>query len=212
MASSSIDYPKDSSVSAWYRPKRRVIIFLAVGLLAIGAFLLWGPIGLGNGPLSAAVYATQGWAYSGRGPVGLVIPIHNSGDALAVIDGVDLMGGTHYPGPHVIRLEVMTSGNCGSVWPARQTKRGFALVGCGGTDAGPLIGHAFGRTNPDSFGFSAAAEVTAPRPGGCWVMTKVVVHYHVGIRHYSATDPFQLAVCANSGQVDAAMNAAEAAG
>lgn len=39
-------------------------------------------------------------------------------------------------------------------------------------------------------------------------MTKIVVHYHVGIRHYSATDPYQLVVCANSDQVNAAMNAA----
>jgi len=45
------------------------------------------------------------------------------------------------------------------------------------------------------FGWPAAAEVAAPRPGGCWVMTKVVVHYHVGIRHYAATDSYPLAVC-----------------
>jgi hypothetical protein len=43
-------------------------------------------------------------------------------------------------------------------------------------------------------------------------MTKIVVHYHVGIRHYSASDPYQLAVCADKSLVDAAMTAAEAAG
>jgi len=42
-------------------------------------------------------------------------------------------------------------------------------------------------------------------------MTRIVVHYHVGIRHYAATDPYQLSVCTNPGQVDAAMAAAEAA-
>ena len=42
-------------------------------------------------------------------------------------------------------------------------------------------------------------------------MTKVVVHYHVGIRHYSATGPYQLAVCSDSAQVSAAMNAASSA-
>jgi hypothetical protein len=31
----------------------------------------------------------------------------------------------------------------------------------------------------------------------------------VGIRHYTATDPYQLALCANSAQVNAAMKAAE---
>lgn len=45
-------------------------------------------------------------------------------------------------------------------------------------------------------------------------MTKIAVHYHVGLRHYTATDPFDLAVCGRgaSSQVDAAMNAAEAVG
>jgi hypothetical protein len=46
------------------------------------------------------------------------------------------------------------------------------------------------------------------RPGR---LTKIVVHYHVGIRYYSASDPRVLAVCASSGQVDSAMTAAEAA-
>jgi hypothetical protein len=61
-------------------------------------------------------------------------------------------------------------------------------------------------------GFPAAAEAAAPAPGTCWVVTRIVVHYHVGIRHYSASDPYQLAVCANADQVKAAMNDAEAAG
>ena len=211
MPSSLIDRPTDKSVRAWYGRQRRVIILVAVGLFAIGAFLLWGPVGLGNGPLSAASYATQGAVHSGGGPVGFVIPIHNSGDSYAVVDGLDLIGGTSYPGPHVLGLEVLTSGLCGAAWPARQAAGGFVLVGCGGTDAGPLIGHAFGPTHPASPGFPAAAEVAAPRPGTCWVMTKIVVHYHVGIRHYSATDPNRLAVCADSAQVNSAMNAASSA-
>ena len=212
MPSSSIDDPKDRSVRAWYGRKGGVIILVAMGLLAIGVFLLSGPIGLGNGPVSAAVAATVGWADSGRGPVGFVIPIQNSGDALAVIDGVDLIGGTKYPGPHLLGLELLTSGKCGGAWPARRTGRGFTLVGCGGTDAGPLIGHSFGPTHPVSFGFPASAEAAAPRLGTCWVMTKIVVHYHVGIRHYSASDPYQLAVCANSDQVTSATKAAGARG
>lgn len=211
MTSSPIDHPEDKSVRAWYGRQRRVIILVAVGLVAIGAFLLWGPVGLGNGPLSAAVYATQDAVNSGPGPVGFVIPIHNSGDSSAVVDGLDLIGGTSYPGPHVLGLEVLTSGNCGAVWPARQAAGGFVLVGCGGTNAGPLVGHAFGPTPPVGSGFPAAAEAAAPRPGTCWVVTKVVVHYHVGIRHYSASDPYRLAVCADSAQVNAAMNAAMSA-
>ena len=117
-----------------------------------------------------------------------------------------------YPTPHVLSLDVLTAGACGGAWPARQAGRWFVLVGWGGTDAGPLVGHAVGHTQPVGFEFTAAAEVAAPHPGTCWVMTKVVVHYHVGIRHYSATDRYQLAACTNSNQIDAAMNAAEATG
>jgi len=43
-------------------------------------------------------------------------------------------------------------------------------------------------------------------------MTEIVLHYYVGIRHYSATDPYELAVCSDHRLVDAAMNASEAAG
>jgi hypothetical protein len=89
------------------------------------------------------------------------------------------------------------------------------MVGCGGRYRGPLIGHAFGPTTQRiSPGFPAAAEAAAPRPGTCWVLTKIVVHYHVGIRYYAATDPFQIAVCAHdsSAQEDAATKAAEGIG
>jgi hypothetical protein len=178
---------------------------------AVGAFLLWGPIGVGNGPLNAGLGATQGWGDSGRRPVEFVIPIQNSGQARAVIDGVDLVGGTRYADPHVLALEVLTSGRCGGAWPARKTVRGFVLSGCGGAYSGQLIGRAVRPTRTNFYGFPAAAEVAAPDPGTCWVMTKIVVHYHVGLRHYSASDPYQLAVCANAAQVNSAMAAAETA-
>jgi hypothetical protein len=86
------------------------------------------------------------------------------------------------------------------------------LSGCGGADSGPLIGRAVGPTQSNFYRFPAAAKVTAPHPRACWVMTKIVVHYHVGIRHYSASDPYQLAVCADAAQINSAMAAAEATG
>jgi hypothetical protein len=118
----------------------------------------------------AGVGATQGWADVARQPVGFIIPIHNSGSAPAVIDAVEVIAGTRYDTPHVIALRILTRSDCGGAWPARQTSRGFELSGCGGPDSGPLIGHAV-----------AAAVVAAPRRAACWVMTKIVVHYHVGI-------------------------------
>ena len=211
MTNSLTDYPNETSVRAWLRRMRRVIVLAAAGLLATGAFLLWGPVGLGNGPLSTGLNYGQGSVHAG-GPVGLAIPIYNSGDSSAVVDGLDLIGGTSYPGPHVLGLEVLTSDTCMGTWPARQAAGGFALVGCGSAHgAGPLAGHTVGPTHPVSRGFPAAAEIAAPRPGTCWVMTKVVVHYHVGIRHYSATEPSQIAVCADAAQLNAAMKAAEPA-
>ncbi len=211
MSSLSIDDPQDTRVRARYRRKSRVVILAAAGLLAAGAFLLWGPIGLGNGPLSTGLGYEEGAVHAGS-PVGLVIPIYNSGSSPAVVDGLDLIGGTSYPGPHVLGLEVLTSDTCMGTWPARQEAGGFVLVGCGSArGASPLVGHAIGPTRPVSRGFPAAAEIAAPRPGTCWVMTKVVVHYHVGIRHYSATEPSSIAVCADSAQVNAAMKAAQSA-
>ncbi len=210
MTSSLIDHPNDTSARAWLRRKRRVIIFAAAGLLATGAFLLWGPIGLGNGPLSTGLGYGSGAVHAGS-PAGWVIPIYNSGDSPLVVDGLDLISGTSYPGPHVLGLEALTSGACAGFWPVRQGAAGFVLVGCGGADAGPLVGHAVGPTHAVSPGFPAVAELAAPRPGTCWVVTKVVVHYHVGIRHYSATDGSQFAVCADSAQLNAAMKAAESA-
>ncbi len=63
-------------------------------LTAIGAFLLWGPIGIGNGPLSVQMDDGEGWTDSGQAPVGFILPMYNSGTSPAVIDAVDLVGGT----------------------------------------------------------------------------------------------------------------------
>ena len=210
MNAQSIEGSARGRVPRW-RPSRRIAAAVFGGVLVVGALVAWGPIGVGNGPLNSGLEATQGWADVARQPAGLVIPMRNSGSAPAVIDAVEIIGGTRYDAPHVLALRVLTRGDCGAAWPVRQTARGFELSGCGGPDSGPLIGQAVGATKPGSFGFPAAAEVAAPRPGACWVMTKIVVHYHVGIRHYSASDPYQLVVCADHTLVDAAMAAAETA-
>jgi hypothetical protein len=119
--------------------RRRLIVIAAIAMLVVGAFLLWGPIGLGNGPLSAAMYASVGGPTSGRVPVGFMIGMHNSGHAPAVIDKIELVGGTRYPAPRLLALAVMTSGHCGGPWPTRPFR-------------------------PPGFGFPAAAEVSATDP------------------------------------------------
>jgi hypothetical protein len=209
MTGSSIDHPEDALVRTWYGRKLRVIIAVAAAFLATGVFLLWGPIGLGNGPLSAGVGYGASEAHAGS-PVGLFIAIYNSGSS-AVVDGLDLISGTSYPGPRVLGLEALSSGACIGFWPVHQAARGFVLVGCGGTDAGPLVGHAVGPTHQVSPGFPSAVELAAPSPGSCWIITKVVVHYHTGIRHYTDTEPTQLVVCADSVLLSAALKAAGSA-
>jgi len=208
-ASSSTDVCMAKPTRARDGHRRRVVLVVAVGLVAIGSFVTWGLVGIGSGPLSAAIGGMDAGVDSGRGPVGFIIPIRNTGSSQAVVDGIDLIGGTSYPAPHVLKLEVVSSNGCGGIWPARQTGRGFMPAECGGTTTGALIGHAFGRT--PAFGLPAAIEVAAPPRGTCWVMTKIVVHYHVGIRHYSASDPnYQLVVCASSAQLQSAEDAAVA--
>jgi hypothetical protein len=211
-AESAADAADRSGRTRWPRSRRwPYIAGLVVALPAVGAFLLWGPIGIGNGPLSMGAWDTSSWADTGLSPIGTIIPVNNSGHAPAVIDAVQLVGNTRYPAPRLIApLELLTSGKCGGAWPARSAGHGFVLAGCGGTDHGPVIGHAFGPTPAVGFGYPAAAELAAPK-AGCWVLTAVVVHYHVGIRHYVVTDPDGLVVCTGSAAINAATNAAIAA-
>jgi hypothetical protein len=182
-------------------------------VLAVGAFLYWGPIGLGNGPLSVTWRGAEATADPGPGSVGTVLPISVAGPSTAVVDGVDFVGGTRYPSPSVLASGMLTiSSDCGvAVVPARPagTGRGFTLAGCG-SYSGPLIGHAF-RPARGSTGVTAAAELAAPQPGTCWAVTKVVVHYHVGSKHFSGIYQFQLAAClgVDSAGAHAALNAAD---
>jgi len=205
----------DTSVRARWMRRRRIIIPLIAALVAIGAFLMFGPIGIGSGPLALEENDTTGGYALSHGPLGLSLALYNSGHGLAVIDDIKLVGGTRYPAPRALRFAVLTTALCGGTWPARADGDGFGM-GCGGRYHGALIGRGIGfsfiqRVPPP---FPAAAEVTGPPPGGCWVMTEVIIHYHVGIRHYTATDQYELAVCAedSSAQITAAMNAAGGSG
>jgi hypothetical protein len=194
----------------WSRRASRVAGLVTVAILLVGAFLLWGPIGIGNGPLSVQMSATEGNVAQDPTPVGFILPMYNSGHREAVVDGVELIAGTHYPGPRLLHLGVVSTAICGGAWPARTTASGFVMIGCGGASHASLIGYAIPYIHGISPGYPAAAEVTGPRPGGCWVLTEVVVHYHVGVRHYTATDRYQLVVCAKNAaaRMNAAMRAA----
>jgi hypothetical protein len=214
------DNPVVARRASWLRRisqrQRRLIACAAAIILVVGAFLQWGPIGLGSGPLALNMGAgLQGSTEQRQGPVGFTIPLYNSSHSHAVIDELRLVGGTKYAGPRLLHLAVLSTPLCGGAWPAHSSGDGFRM-GCGGHYVGPLIGRAVGFTftRPVPAGFPGAAEVAGPPPGGCWVMTEVVIHYHVGIRHYTATDPYELAVCGKdaSAQTANAANAAAAVG
>ena len=187
-------------------------MLVAAALLVIAAFLRWGPIGLGNGPLALQMGALQGSTEQRQGPVGFTIPLYNSSHSQAVIDELSLVGGTRYAGPRLLHLAVLTTSLCGGAWPAHPSGDGFRMA-CGGPYHGPLIGRPIGFTftRPVPAGFPGAAEVAGPPPGGCWVMTKVVIHYHVGVRHYTATDAYELVVCGKNASTQTANSATNAA-
>jgi hypothetical protein len=189
----------------------RIAELVTAVLLLAGAFLLWGPIGIGSGPLGVEMAASTGGVDRHGTAVGFVVPLYNSGHSLAVVDAVSLAGGTRFPEPRLLGLDVLAKAACIGPWPVRATHPGFVIVGCGGGYRGPLLGRSVPYVQPVSGGFPAAAEVSAPRPGTCWAMTAVVVRYHVGIRYYTATDRYDLAMCAPGAarQVSAAMTAAE---
>ena len=185
-------------------------------MLAAGAFLAWGPIGLGNGPLAMSAGGEQGWADMGRVPAVLVIPVSNNGDRPAVIDGVQFLGHAGYPAPAVFAVRAITYTNCAGGWPLRTGPHGpiFVPADCGANDLGPLIGHAV-PSGTDPPVIEAVAAARPPAPDSCWALTAIVVHYHVGIRHYSATSADAFAVCAGQAASDTnlqrAMDAAGAA-
>ena len=181
-------------------------------MLAVGAFFHWGPIGLGNGPLFVRDAGAEGTAVQHPGPVGTVVPIFTAGPGPAVVDGIDVVGGTRYPSPRVLATGMLSKiPNCSAAVVATQpavTGTGFTLAGCG-SYRGPLIGHAFLPTHRPA-AITAALQLSAPAGGTCWAITKVVVHYHVGGRHFSGAYKFALAACrgVSSAGVQAAMQAA----
>jgi hypothetical protein len=163
--------------------------------VVIGAFLLWGPIGLGNGPLNLGMSCCSRQTGLGGEPrAALVIPVLNSAHETAVVDSVKFKGGNGFPNAHVLSLWTISYTNCGGDWPVPARPGPPKLIGCDAHILGPLIGHGYGFETYQG-GAMALAIVSLPSRTGCWVISAVVVHYHVGIRHYAATDPFGFAFC-----------------
>jgi hypothetical protein len=179
----------------WAR-RRRVIIAVITALAVVGAFLMWGPIGLGAGPLTPAFSNGVGWGIAGsRGPLAFALPIANNGAAPAVVDAVQLIGLSGYQSPHVIAMEATSYSACGDGWPTRPVPGGFWGLPCPVKIFGPLIGHVFEPAGKGVVQQQVAFEVAAPPGNKCWVLTNVVIHYHVGIKHYTAAAQDRWAEC-----------------
>jgi len=212
-----IDEMKDVSLPARFRRQRRIIIPLSVAVLAVGAFLLWGPVGVGNGPLRMSTNGVTTWAQPTPMRVGDIVPISYAGSGRVTIDGITLVSGTSRPAPHLVAVELLLlAGNdCDAPAPAQPAVTGFVVSGCGGKYSGPLVRQTVGQPKNSSQYYAAGFEMSPPKAGGCWMLSDVVVHYHVGIRHYSAAEPNGLVVCAGrdaQAKVNAAAQAAISAG
>jgi len=189
----------------WWRG-RRYLIPVATVLALAGAFAAWGPIGIGSGPIAS--WSGAGTSVTGPAPrwepAELVVSI-NAGHSGAVIDGIALLGSTSYPAPRILDIKGDGDQECdGTAWPLTGAE-GFA----GNCEAGglrPLLGrpvpvssHVDNATlGPVTYpGIGAAIEVAPPGSLGCWSVTSVIIHYHVGIRHYTASEGMDTTQCWN---------------
>lgn len=171
------------------RPARRMraVIPAMVVLLAIGGFLYWGPVGLGNGPLG--VPSMQGrFGLSTSQPTAFVATLVNTGGSAAVIDEVALTSAAGYPRARVLAVRVARNSSYGCVYTLMSSFTGCArppLVTAAGFAVAPRVNTAPGRRG----GPALVIEIAGPPSAGCVALTAIVVRYHVGIRHYTATVP-----------------------
>jgi hypothetical protein len=181
----------------------RALAGVVVILLGFGAFLTRGPIGLGNGPLSFGSFSVTGVPDPRGVPVGLVVPVINHGKSAALITGITLVGGGNgYPPPRLMTSYGARDQGCAGL--VLLTRPGTAGRGCA-TGQHALQGMPFppsrkvldqvsGRQVAEA-SMGVVAEAAAPAAGRCWTVKTIAVHYHVGIRHYTATTPEAGAVC-----------------
>jgi hypothetical protein len=194
------------------RVPRRFAPALA-GLAVLGAVLAWGPVGLGNGPLYAGLGRGVVISATDRSgvPVALTSPAVVGAGLPARIDGIAFLPAGGYPAPRIFAALAVSDADCdGAGWLTRLDKHAFIEHGCRRKTFGALAGTPFAAGASSGAG-AIAAEAWPPPPRGCWAIRDVVVHYHVGIRHYAATDPLQVAICgarASQARLTAAKDAA----
>lgn len=167
-------------------------------VVAVGAFVWLGPIGLGAGPLRLLAGNGVGTGIdTSSSPVALVSPLSETGGATVRIDKVQLVAGHGMKVPRLLAaFATADQRGCGYqlAYVQQTSSHDLTLSDCPGELAvyGSVVGMHIG---PQSKPLSMTTEVTAPAPAGCWAIHAIVVHYRVGIRHYTATMRQAWAVC-----------------
>ena len=194
------------SFDAVYRPSWRdvgrrnlhIVLAIVAGLVGTAAFLLWGPIGIGNGPLQASAGGAESGGVGGKAPLAIFVPLFNAGRAAVTVDSIAAAGGGSYQAPVVVATEAMTPDypDCPDLAAVRFGSAGFAVAGgCSGRPAGQLAGRS---VMPGTYPMAVLA-VRAQPPGQCWLLADVIVGYHVNDRYYTGTYPHVIADCGPHG-------------
>jgi hypothetical protein len=203
VSAKSIEDMLDTSLGARWKRRRRFIIPVFAVLAVAGAFAIWGPIGIGPGPIGNTSYTGSTTAPVSRTQPAIFEDSIYAGDSGAVIDSIALVSDGSYPPPRVLAIKGDGDQVCGGeAWPLTGRQNFYAV--CTAGRLVPLIGRPVpenshlsmpGLAAPDYPGIGAAIEIAPPGSAGCWSVTEVVIHYHVGIRHYTATHLMDLTQC-----------------
>ena len=155
----------------------------AAAVIVAGAgFLAFGPVGMGPGPLSVGFVSSSGIVPPDDSTM-IVIPVGAAASATAVIDAVGIRGGGGYHAPREIRVVGVPGRSCRGIWfPVHDATQGFAAA-CAPGGTVPLLHRAVPR-HPAAATIDIGIEVGPPGKAGCWGVSRVSVHYHVGHRHY----------------------------
>jgi hypothetical protein len=190
MSSDPAEVPRSGRLSTQWLRRSRSIVVAAAAFFLVGAFLLLGPIGLGNGPLGVpAGFGDIGQVEATTHPIEYVATLVNVGTSTAVLDAVTVTSASGYPPTRILSVRVASASTFGCVDDGPAT----SLAACARPPFAPVTGFAVGpHANTvigSRHGPALVIELARPSATQCVVVTAIVLRYHVGIRHYTATVP-----------------------
>jgi hypothetical protein len=177
----------------WVRAAVAAGIAVVVLAGAAGAFLAFGPVGIGAGPLVVGFVSAAG-RVPGDGPAAIVIPAGSPRGVPAVIDAVSIKGSGKYGAPGVRRVAADASQSCVGIWWPAAGAGGFAGR-CAPGGLLPLTGRLLPARPGGARSAGIVIEVGPPGRSGCWSVSRVIVSYRVGGRHYTQAAAESLSAC-----------------